>query len=82
MQQQVLVIGNLKSFKCMYLLPSVLAGIVASDPQVIHSALLLTERHEPHFIAVIDRLQVTSEPEIYKTTQTVSDCLPYLKMLQ
>ncbi|KAF5832903.1 hypothetical protein DUNSADRAFT_11053 [Dunaliella salina] len=58
-----------------------IAGIVASDPQVIHSALLLTERHEPHFIAVIDRLQMTSEPEIYKTTQTVSDCLPYLKML-
>jgi len=58
-----------------------IAGIVASDPGVIHSALLLTERHEPHFIAVIDKLQANKEPAIYKTTQMVSDCLPYLKVL-
>eukprot|EP00967_Tisochrysis_lutea_P056052 scaffold70701_cov19-Tisochrysis_lutea.AAC.3 len=45
------------------------SGIVASDPGVIHSALLLTERHEPHFIAVIDKLQANKEPAIYKTTQ-------------
>ena len=59
-----------------------ITGIVASTASVIHSALMLVADHEPHFIAVIDRLRSSDRPRVYESTASlVSDCLPYLKEL-
>jgi len=47
--------------------------VVAGSAPAYHSALLLAQSHQPHFVSVVDRAGCPEEPAVFRTTGGTSD---------